>query len=218
MANQWYFARDGETAGPFSAAQLQKLAASGQIRRQDTVWVAGTDRRVSAAKVKGLFAVAPAPVPPAAPAAPPAPSRRRSPQPATLAVESSPPPAATAAAPATLAERLAAGEDLELAPGTKLWEDAAPAEPDDPAAEQPREAKQPSPPQAEARNKRVLAVKGGVLSAQDGKVVRYRKQCLRCGYLDTSMTTMPIRAGVTRVNFFCPKCRKSQQTEVTGVG
>jgi hypothetical protein len=64
----------------------------------------------------------------------------------------------------------------------------------------------------------VLGVKGGVLMSQDGAQVKYRKKCLRCGYADTSLTTMPIRSGVTRVNFFCPKCKKSQQVEIQGVG
>jgi hypothetical protein len=54
--------------------------------------------------------------------------------------------------------------------------------------------------------------------SQDGTHVKFRKKCLRCGYPDTSLTTMPIRSGVTRVNFFCPKCKKSQQVEIQGTG
>jgi hypothetical protein len=217
MANQWFFARDGATSGPFSATQLQELAAAGQIRPQDTVWKEGMERRVSAAKVDKLFA---APVPalsavPAGLAAPaaarPSPSRRPSPQPAALVADSSPP-----ADPTSLAERLASVEDLELAPGTAVWE-GPPAAPDKSPEEQASQAKKPPPPQ-KPKNMRVLGVKGGVISGQDGKVVKYRKQCLRCSYLDSSMTTTPIRSGTTRVNFFCPKCRKNQQTEIMGVG
>jgi transcription elongation factor Elf1 len=48
--------------------------------------------------------------------------------------------------------------------------------------------------------------------------MKFRKQCPRCGYLDTSMTTMPIPNGCARPSFDCPKCKKSQQVEVQGVG
>jgi ribosomal protein S27AE len=118
----------------------------------------------------------------------------------------------------TLAERLATGEELGLAPGVILWEETVPAEPAPPPEEEAAVAQKPPPPRQPASNLRVLGVKGGTISSQDGKVVKFRKICLRCGYADTSMTTMPIRKGTTRVNFFCPKCRKSQQSEVTGAG
>ena len=73
------------------------------------------------------------------------------------------------------------------------------------------------PQQEFVKKRRVLGVKGGVISSQDGEVVKYRKQCLKCKYADTSLTTMRIRSGTTRVNFFCPKCKKSQQCEIQGV-
>jgi ribosomal protein S27AE len=129
------------------------------------------------------------------------------------------PPASLPASTTALAARLASPEELELVPIA-----------DSPAAGQPAaadlhaesrsvpESKKARPPEAAARQLRVLGVKGGVLSSQDGTRVKFRKTCLRCGYADTSMTTMPIRSGVTRANFFCPKCKKSQQVEVQGVG
>ena len=76
----------------------------------------------------------------------------------------------------------------------------------------------PVPYQEPVRKRRVLEVRGGVISSQDGVVVKYRKQCPKCGYADTSLTTMQIRSGVTRVNFFCRKCKKNQQVEIQGVG
>ena len=119
MANRWYFARDGRTSGPFSAAQLQELAAAGEIRPQDLVWRDGTDKRVPAARVQKLFAAPPVPGAAAGPAG----------QPGGPAAPPAPPAGAAAVRPITLAERLATGEDLELAPGTKLWEADAPEEP-----------------------------------------------------------------------------------------
>ncbi len=68
------------------------------------------------------------------------------------------------------------------------------------------------------RPRRVLTVKGGILASQDGQSVKLRKQCLRCGYKHTSMTTMPIRPGVNRAGFYCPKCKKGQKVEVHAVG
>jgi hypothetical protein len=34
-----------------------------------------------------------------------------------------------------------------------------------------------------------------------------RKQCIACGYKDAGRTTMPIRNGVNRLPFHCPKCK-----------
>jgi hypothetical protein len=193
MTDQWYFARDGKTSGPFSAARLQELAAAGEVRPQDAVWKEGMDRRVLASKVKGLFAASPAPAPP-----PPAP-----------AAEPPPPP------PPEAAEEPAPPPEPEPEPAEQAEEPAAPAEADKP--EPPPEEKFTAPPQP-TKVFRVLSIKGGVIASQDGTIVKFRKKCLRCGYGDTSLTTMRIRSGTTRVNFFCPKCRKSQLTEVNGVG
>jgi len=68
---------------------------------------------------------------------------------------------------------------------------------------------------APASTKRtVLSVKGGVLVSQDGAVMRYRKKCRRCRFTDVELTTMPIRAGVTSMNFYCSKCGEHQQVEI----
>jgi hypothetical protein len=64
----------------------------------------------------------------------------------------------------------------------------------------------------------VLCVKGGVNVSDDGVTVRFRKKCPKCGYKDSSMFSMPIPAGSMRVNFFCPKCKRSHPVEVRGMG
>ena len=51
----WYYGRDGERHGPVSASELQRLARSGSLARQDLVWKAGMDNWAPAATVDGLF-------------------------------------------------------------------------------------------------------------------------------------------------------------------
>lgn len=55
---------------------------------------------------------------------------------------------------------------------------------------------------------RATAVSGAVIMSQDGENVHYRKKCTKCGHKDIYVSTMPIRNEVTKVSFFCPKCRK----------
>jgi hypothetical protein len=54
MAEEWFYAHEGNEFGPFSSAQLKRLAASGQIQPTDLVWKAGVAKRVPARAVKGL--------------------------------------------------------------------------------------------------------------------------------------------------------------------
>ncbi len=213
MSDRWYFSQSGTPFGPFSAARLKELAAAGQIHRGDTVWKEGMPAGVLAARVQHLFA---APPPAAAAVTPDGPDAAAipSPTPADIpAAEDPPAPGDSPSALTALGARLANPADLELAPGEAApWAPAAPQDETKPAKANPPPA--PSKP----RQLRVLTVKGGILASQDGHAVKFRKQCLRCGYKDTSMTTMPIRPGTTRVSFYCPKCKKSQQVEVHGVG
>ncbi len=58
MADQWYYEQGGASYGPFSAIQLQKMAAAGRIQHQDSVWKKGLDKRVPANRVQYLFAIA----------------------------------------------------------------------------------------------------------------------------------------------------------------
>jgi hypothetical protein len=76
----------------------------------------------------------------------------------------------------------------------------------------------PAPEPVPAGTKRrVIGVKGAVVVGQNGVVLCYRNKCQRCGRADIYVTTMPIRPGTTCVNYFCPKCRKTQQVEVSAV-
>jgi hypothetical protein len=62
-----------------------------------------------------------------------------------------------------------------------------------------------------------VAVKGAVIISQDGESVQYRKKCGKCGCEDASKNRMPIRNGVNRATFFCPKCRKLSPVEIQGM-
>lgn len=228
MATRWYFARDGAKLGPFSVAQLKELAASRQLRPQDTVWKEGVERGVPAARVEHLFPDSPAKPPPATGGG------EEAPVPPTPAVAAAVLPSPSPAALTPLAARLAMPEDLEFAAGETAWEASVSTVPvggqggelpstatqsvDSPSGQNPPPGgHEGGPPQQQVRKRRVLGVKGGVIMSQDGVVLRYRKKCLRCGYADTSLATVPIRSGVTRGTFFCPKCKKSQQVEIQGV-
>ncbi len=64
---QWHVAVNGQTQGPFSQADLQNLAANGQLTPATMVWTAGQDGWKKAAEVpnlSGLFAHTPPPPPP----------------------------------------------------------------------------------------------------------------------------------------------------------
>lgn len=63
----WHVAKDGTTTGPFSKAQLGRMAASGDISRESYVWTAGQDGWMKAEDVTELaqlFTVLPPPPPP----------------------------------------------------------------------------------------------------------------------------------------------------------
>src|SRR4051794_35611521 len=55
MADQYFVGRDGKRCGPFSVAQLRRIAADGRLLLTDTIWRAGRDEPVLAARVKDLF-------------------------------------------------------------------------------------------------------------------------------------------------------------------
>ncbi|MEW6712868.1 MAG: SPFH domain-containing protein [Candidatus Riflebacteria bacterium] len=64
---QWHVAVNGQTQGPFSQADLQNMAANGQLTPATMVWTAGQDGWKKAAEVpglSGLFAHTPPPPPP----------------------------------------------------------------------------------------------------------------------------------------------------------
>jgi hypothetical protein len=223
MAEMWYFAREGEKFGPFSATQLKEFVAAEQLRRQDTVWKEGIEQGVLAVKVRHLFPPIQAKAPPAqpggrtvpVPSPPPAPSRQLTPQPSGVAADSVPPSNPLEAHAVPPEPRSMVPDGLEL---VSIEDDpTAVAVLNDPTTRPGPERPQVPQPEA-AKKRRVISVKGGVISSQDGEVVKYRKQCLKCRYADVCLTTMRIRSGVTRVNFFCPKCKKNQQCVIQGVG
>jgi hypothetical protein len=217
MADQWYFARDGTNFGPFSAAQLKTLAAGQQLGPRDTVWKGGGERRTVASKVKGLFpearavTVAPASgssvtgVPSLAPPScgPPAP------QPPLLAEDFVPTPDPTAEPSTPLADRLARPEELDLAPGeAPVW---APAPSRVPATGT-------GPGRSTAPRPRVC-VRGGTVVSQDGCLLKYRKQCVKCGRADRDVTTVRLTTGKAWVSwFFCSHCRKTRRIDIQEVG
>ena len=64
----WHTASGGQTSGPFSRADLGKMAAQGTLTRETHVWTAGIDgwtRAGEIAELAQLFTVMPPPPPPA---------------------------------------------------------------------------------------------------------------------------------------------------------
>src|SRR5581483_6718131 len=55
MADEWFYARDGQQFGPVNAVQLKQLAAGGQLASTDLVWKPGMAQWVQASQVKGLL-------------------------------------------------------------------------------------------------------------------------------------------------------------------
>lgn len=81
--------------------------------------------------------------------------------------------------------------------------------------------KRPTPRQypvrAPERKKRVISIKGGILTGQDGFQAQYRKKCEKCGWEDSCRSSANIRVGMTRVSYFCRTCRKGRCVELTGI-
>jgi hypothetical protein len=173
VTDEWYFARDTERRGPFSALQLIELATSGEIRPTDMVWKAGVEKRVAAGTISRLFP--------------------------SVEAEAVPEVAGEAEASAEVSERVS--------------DTPVPSESNPPAIEmkKPELAKQP------ARKGRATALRGAVIVGQDGQSVQFRKKCTKCGHEDASKSRMPIRQGITRSGFFCPKCRRLMPVELQGI-
>lgn len=55
MAEEWYYARGGEKAGPVTHAELLELARSSGLDRKDVVWAVGMPKWAEAGSVDGLF-------------------------------------------------------------------------------------------------------------------------------------------------------------------
>ncbi len=177
MTDLWFYGQEGNKQGPFTARQLQELAAAGRIVATDTIWKQGIERGALAKNTKNLF--------PSAPASQPA-------------ANDIPP---TGAAPAPSNETpMIANDALQGAPANN----ATLAGPSAPPRHQPKKG-------------RALAVRGAIIVNQDGSTVQFKKKCTQCGHEESSRSTMPIRHGMIRVSFFCPKCRKARQVEIQGI-
>jgi uncharacterized protein DUF4339 len=77
VADQWYFAWDDHSFGPFSAAQLKELAGLGRLQPTDIVWKESRAKGTIAGNVKHLFPDARALVLPVS-VCPPAPAEHAS--------------------------------------------------------------------------------------------------------------------------------------------
>src|SRR5689334_5442764 len=55
MKAEWFVEKNGRTHGPFTGAQLQKLAAAQQLLPGDVIWKEGMTRKIQAEQVPGLF-------------------------------------------------------------------------------------------------------------------------------------------------------------------
>lgn len=52
---EWHYAKDGQQFGPISAAELKRLASTGELTATDLVWKDGMADWKKAASIKGLF-------------------------------------------------------------------------------------------------------------------------------------------------------------------
>ena len=55
MSSQWYYEKNGEKRGPFTADELRSHASQGQFAPTDLVHRDGMEKPIPASKVKGLF-------------------------------------------------------------------------------------------------------------------------------------------------------------------
>jgi hypothetical protein len=228
MADVWYYAHDGNRSGPFSGQQLKGLADASHILPTDTVWKEGTAKGVPAGKVRYLFTAAPVIAAPAAviavpiiiQAAPAKPVGTPAPEGACLVAFSD-------AAPVTLdaASPVVAMETGEGSPDSPSGEAAAAADvavaapPGEAEAAKPEKAAVTADPKMRpmpVRKLRAIAGKGAQVVGQDGVTVKFRKVCTVCKHQDSCWNTMRIITGLTRVPFFCPKCRKNRGSEIIG--
>jgi len=210
VSDQWYYAWRGEKIGPYSGLQLQELAQAGKIQPTDTIWQEGTTLGVPATRVKNLFARnaggenTQSGETAAQPAAPP--RDANPPRSASVSAVEAPDPLSDLPPETDFTRASAGSPELSAAEDLQMSEVAT--------------APTAAPPDAPPKPKKghAVALRGAVVVSQDGTSVQYRKKCSKCGHEDASKNRMPIRNGITRVNFFCPKCRKMLPVEIQGTG
>jgi hypothetical protein len=218
MTDRWYFGWNKERFGPFSAVQLKDLGALGKLQPTDTVWKEGTENGVLADNIRNLFSDSPAEALHAKAAGP-------------VAYESS-------TRDAQLPEIIPNGLMLKVVPDqTDVAFSDSPSPINSPGSEEIEERAleascalstatdlkpitndtDPVTQRKPLRKGRAIAVKGAVIISQDGGIVQYRKKCIKCAYEDACKNSMPIKNGVSRQRFFCPKCRKIGEVVIQGI-
>jgi len=219
MIDRWYFGWDLERFGPFSAAQLKELGALGKLQPTDTVWKEGIENGVLADNVKNLFLD------------PPAEALHAKTTTGPVAYES-------LTVDAERPEIIPNGLMLNVVPDqTDVVFPGSPSPINSPGSEEIEERAleasralstatdlkpitndhDPGTQRKPLRKGRAIAVKGAVIISQDGGIVQYRKKCIKCAYEDACRIRMPIRNGVSRERFFCPKCRKLGEVIIQGI-
>jgi hypothetical protein len=222
MTVQWYYGAEGDRHGPYSAQQLQALAAAGTIKPTDIVWKEGVVHGVHAARVKNLFPPGGAnPPAPATSAAPGPPAQNTAPAQDSAPSETIPQSAddSVHAAGEASAQAQSAPAAQSHHAGNTVQPAAPPGAPgsDSEAEETAPPAVKPPPPPV-VRKLRATAVRGASIVSQDGTSVYFRKKCTECGTEETGRSRLPIRPGVTRTTYFCRKCRKLRPVEIQASG
>lgn len=80
MANQWYYAQNGQQFGPLPGEQLRNMLSSGALRPSDLVWSDGLPAWMPAGQVPALLPAPAAPAPTYVPAPAPRPAPAYAPQ------------------------------------------------------------------------------------------------------------------------------------------
>ena len=70
MADQWYYAQQGQRQGPVAEEQLKQLASSGQLKPTDKVWKQGMAAWQAVSQIPGLFPFVASDEPPPIPSDP----------------------------------------------------------------------------------------------------------------------------------------------------
>ena len=207
MSDQWHYSHGQEEFGPFTAARMKDLAATGEVLCTDAVWKEGTETRVLAAKVKGLF---------------------QRPTPRThvqfVPVEITKEPVAQIVpvrADSARAGAAAPSNSMQsaLVVDSSTNSEAGPVNSANVKSQSHAMTghdQRHAPPEP-VEKLRVVALRGAVIVSQDGRVACYKKKCVNCGHEDPGRTTMQIRRGINRVSFFCPECKKTRTAEIQGV-